>query len=275
MTAIHDNILVIIGKSETRLTPENPLTFDMRAQMLKAAYPNIQIMSLLDHPDDHTWSANLDRKIAEVMYLNSQFSPDPILYGGRDSFLQHYHGRYRTFELPPVEPISGTEIRESVEVKHSEDFRRGMIYAAKHRFPISYQTVDVAIVQDQKVLLGRKKIDGEKWRFIGGFVSPLDETLEAAAMREAREETGIEPSCIEYIGSTQIDDFRYPKGGTDRIMTAFFCMNVMFGAPKAADDIDEVRWFTFAEVNQNIALIHLPLANMLYDFLFTNESEGN
>lgn len=271
VTAIHRNVLAVIGETEARLTLTDPLTFEMRAEMLRASYPNIQIVSLQDQPDDVAWSKALDRKIGEVMYLNSKMSPYPILYGGRDSFLQHYHGNFRTFELPPIEPVSGTAIRDAVEVKHSEDFRLGMIYASKHRFPISYQCVDVAIYRPgprqcpaaAEWLFGQKKSDDGKWRFVGGFVSPQDATLEAAAKREVREETGVEPGEPEYLMSMQVDDHRYPEGGADRLMTALFVMPVTFGCGVAGDDIDACQWMTLEEAAGNI----VPQHGQMFDHL--------
>jgi len=268
VTTIHKNVLVFIGCTEARLTVEDPLTFEMRAAMLKKLYPNVLVESINDNPSDMKWSMHLDDKICR--YIGASGSapplpgPEPVLYGGRDSFLQRYHGNFRTFELPAAPTSSGTDAREAVEVKDTPDFRAGMIFASKHKFPISYQCVDAAIRgHDGKFLLGQKAIDNGKWRFIGGFVSPSDGSLEEAVRREVREETGIEPGDPQYIGSAQINDFRYPKHAQDRLMSAFFLVPCIFGGGKAADDIDDARWFSITELAELLIDEHQPLLTIL------------
>jgi bifunctional NMN adenylyltransferase/nudix hydrolase len=263
VTAIHKNVLVVIGETEARLTVEDPLTFNQRAAMLRVLYPNVIIDCLRDQPIDAVWSDHLDSTIA--MHLG-EVDPhgDPVLYGGRDSFLKHYTGMHRTFELPPIsDSVSGTEVRAAVEERNTADFRAGVVFASQHKYPTSYQCVDVCVMKHGDVLLGQKKSDNGKWRFIGGFVSTSDASLEAAAKREVREEIRVEPGDAIYLGSSQIDDFRYPKEGTDRLMSAFFVMDYTFGCPRAADDLDNCRWFEFGEVRANLIPSHLPLMDLL------------
>lgn len=268
VTAIHENVLVVIGETEARLTAEDPLTFEMRSQMLLKLYPQVKIERLGDHPSDAIWSQTLDVLINRVLGAVNP-SSEPTLYGGRDSFLKHYLGSCRTFELPPI-PIepSGTAERAAVEVKHTPDFRAGMIYASKHKFPISYQCVDVAIMQHGMVLLGQKKIDDGKYRFIGGFVSPQDVSLEAAARREVREETGMEPGGAVYLGSARVNDYRY-RGSSDSLLSAFFIIDPMYGAPVAADDVDAVRWFSLEQADKVIIPEHVTFLQMLTDHFYS------
>jgi bifunctional NMN adenylyltransferase/nudix hydrolase len=66
--------------------------------------------------------------------------------------------------------------------------------------------------------------------------------LEAAARRELLEETHIEVSSLEYVGSFLVDDWRY-RNEVDKIMTTVFIARYMFGAIQPDDDIEELRWF--------------------------------
>jgi bifunctional NMN adenylyltransferase/nudix hydrolase len=86
-------------------------------------------------------------------------------------------------------------------------------------------------------------------------------------MREAREESGLEVGDPEYVGSTQIDDYRYPKSGSDRIMTSFFTVRYLFGAAVAADDISEVEWFPAASLPALVEA-HWPLGLMFRTHFF-------
>lgn len=241
MVAMHEKVLVIIGDSEARLAPDDPLPLEVRRDMLQASYPTVTVTSIADCPSDFLWSNNLDWTIR--MFMLAMNTKEVVLYGGRDSFLKHYHGKLKTVELVSCESPSGSDVRRTVAVVDDPQFRAGMIYAARHKYPTSYQTVDVAILNHNgtEVLLGRKTKDGGGWRFPGGFVSPTDQSLEDAVLREAREETGLEVGNPEYIGSYRINDYRYT--GTDKIMTAFFALRLMFGPAVASDDLDEVAWF--------------------------------
>ncbi len=141
------------------------------------------------------------------------------------------------------------------------------MFASAYRYPVSFQTVDAAIMDNLgRVLLARKP-DELNWRFVGGFVATTDESLEHAARREVSEECGgIETDEYEYIGSYRIDDWRYRNEG-DKIMTAFFKCKFIFGQVKAQDDIAELIWVGFANLHKTmIEPEHHPLLEALQNF---------
>jgi bifunctional NMN adenylyltransferase/nudix hydrolase len=271
MTAMHEKVLVVIGDTEARLSLHDPLPPNTRRDMIQAAYPNVTVTFLTDAPSDEEWSKSLDWLIGMFRTAMGTQNEGVVLYGARDSFLQHYLGRFKTIELDSPASVSGTEVRAAVQEENDPGFRRGMIYASKHRYPVSFQTVDAAILSGGRVLLGRKKRDGSKWRFVGGFVDPSDPSLEGAVAREVREETGLEVATVRYIGSERIDDYRY-RIGYDKILSALFVVTIMFGAPKAGDDLDEVKWFEFADLNTTMVPEHIGLLEMLNEYL---EGERN
>lgn len=260
---MHDNVLVVIGCSPLPLTVRNPMDYETRALMISAAYPNVTVVKLEDCPTNEIWSEKLDG-LVEANFA----SADAILYGSRDSFIPHYRGKHKciTVRAPKsIKELTATNLRNQITAVDSKSFRAGLIYASKMPFPTSYQVVDVAVVHEEKqmVLLGRKKGDNDKYRFIGGFVDPSDSSLERAAKREVSEETsGIETDDYKYLGSSPINDWRY-RNSRDSIMSAFFTAKFIYGHPKASDDIDEIAWFPIAEIEQVIIEGHLPLAKML------------
>lgn len=274
VTMLHENVLVFIGDTEARLTTDNPLTYEMREAMLKKMYPNVHVRRIMDQPDDGAWSAALDDEIDEVLWSLSITPREarPItLYGGRDSFIQYYRGEHRTFELPPIEPVSGTEVREAVDMKDSPAFREGVIYASKHKYPTAYQCTDVALYVKGMLLVGQKKTDGGKWRFIGGFTQPTDTSLEHTAAREVSEEVGLSVGSLTYIGSTKIDDYRY-RGTNDSLMSALFLATEALGMYTPGDDIDDCRWMPLDEFKENCVPEHEPLLKLLIEYLENNDA---
>jgi bifunctional NMN adenylyltransferase/nudix hydrolase len=243
MRALHEKVLIVLGASRALLSVTDPLPVAARRDMIQTAYPDVTVTALADEASDVEWSKNLDWLIGMFRTATGTGIEPPTLYGARDSFIQHYKGMFPTCTLTSPQSESGTDVRNAIQMEDDPAFRRGMIFAAKSLYPISFQTVDAAIIQQGKVLLGRKNRDGGGWRFIGGFVDPTDASLEDAILREVREETGLEVAQPTYIGSYRIDDPRYPKTGRDRILTAFFSMPVSFGFALARDDVDAVAWF--------------------------------
>jgi 8-oxo-dGTP diphosphatase len=113
-----------------------------------------------------------------------------------------------------------------------------------YEYPRPAVTVDTVIVTrgpKPKVLLIRRKhkpFTG-KWAIPGGFVE-MEETLEAAARRELREETGVEAGRLEQLG-TFGDPGRDPRGRTISIVYLAF-VDAARVHPEAADDASEVGW---------------------------------
>lgn len=259
-----DRLLIFLGVSVTRNTKCDPLDFATRKAMVLAHYPDAHIEPLHDMGCDHLWSAQLDARITELYPDNVV-----ILFGSRKSFFPSYHGNIETREIKEIFTPSGTDYRLSVSdtPRASDDFRAGVIYGAFNRHPISYQVADVAVIDrlNQRVLLGRKKHDGDKFRFIGGFIDTTDATLECAAKREVIEEVGhIEIDAVTYVTSARVSDWRY-AGREDQIMTSFFTADYIFGAPRAQDDLDDVRWFSFAELPNVIIESHKHLCDALLE----------
>lgn len=269
VTKRHEKVIVFLGVSPLPVSSSNPLDFEARKQMILKDFPSVNVLYAADLPSDAQWSRALDKQISHIVMPNQSV----VLYGGRDSFIAHYEGHYPTQELLQESFYSGSEVRKQIarsRAKASPEFRAGVIWASQARFPTAFQTVDVAILNEDrtKLLLGRKSTD-KLFRFPGGFSDPRSETLEQDAKREAFEETGVEIGDVEYIYSTVVDDWRYANE-QDCIKTALFTAKYLHGRPAPSDDLDgEVAWFDFGYHNVNYALdkqivpVHRPLMKIL------------
>jgi bifunctional NMN adenylyltransferase/nudix hydrolase len=265
----HKKVVIFLGTSPLPNSTNNPLDFESRKQMILAEFPQAIVLYVKDHPSDTEWSKKLDEQINDLR-VGSQ---TVVLYGGRDSFISHYTGKFPTQELLQETFMSGNAVRKEIarsSARNSPEFRAGAIWASQSRFPTAYQCVDVVVLNEDgtKILLGQKKTDGDRWRFFGGFSDPRSESLEQDARREVAEEAGIEIGDVTYVGSTIIDDWRY-RSEPDCIKTALFRAKYLHGRPAPGDDIDVVQWFPVAVscpyqyIEKHLVPSHLPLLNLL------------
>jgi len=111
-------------------------------------------------------------------------------------------------------------------------------------------TVDVIIEFDGGVVLIRRKNPPPGWAIPGGFVD-WGESLEEAAIREAREETGLTVRLVRQM-HTYSDPDRDPRGHT--ITTVY--VGEGSGELKAADDALEAGVFGPDDLPEDVAFDH-------------------
>lgn len=244
-----DLLVIAVGIAAGEPDDRNPLDFMTRYLMLHSIFPDAVIIGIKDQGSDKTWSETLDGLIG-------MYGQDVTLFGSRDSFIPHYCGRFKTVtvgesDLPSNDfKASATALRS--EIRSPEDnaaFRRGVIYTRNQARKLAYPAVNVIAVQAGSFLLGRKR-NSSHWSFPGGFVSPDDCSLQAAATRELKEETDISISSKwRFLGSLQVTDWRYR--GASKIITTVFACDVV-GAATAGDDLVELKWLPITTYPQQI-----------------------
>ena len=111
--------------------------------------------------------------------------------------------------------------------------------------------VDVIIeMAGGDIVLVRRRNPPPGWALPGGFVE-YGETLEAAAVREAREETSLEVELTRQF-HTYSDPARDPRGHT--ISTVF--IGRARGTPRARDDAREIGTFRRESLPEPLAFDH-------------------
>lgn len=112
-------------------------------------------------------------------------------------------------------------------------------------------TVDIIIeVESKAVILIKRKNPPYGWAIPGGFVD-YGESLEEAAVREAKEETDLDVELIRQF-HTYSDPNRDPRHHT--ITTVYIARGK--GIPQARDDALEVGIFTESTLPDEIAFDH-------------------
>ena len=126
----------------------------------------------------------------------------------------------------------------------------------KHRNPVP--TVDIIIEMDREhgkegIVLIKRRNPPYGWALPGGFVD-YGESLEEAAVREAKEETSLDIQLKSQF-HTYSDPERDPRQHT--ISTIYVAKAQ--GKPKAQDDAKEIGVFTEEEINFPLAFDHLKI----------------
>lgn len=111
-------------------------------------------------------------------------------------------------------------------------------------------TVDIIIEIEDGVVLIKRKNPPYGWAIPGGFVD-YGESLESAAEREAREETGLDIENLHQF-HTYSEPGRDPRGHT--ISTVFIAKGK--GIPRASDDAIDIGIFTKENLPEDIAFDH-------------------
>lgn len=268
----HAKVIIFLGLSPIVATKNNPLDYEARKRMIQERFNDVTILYVNDNPSDEVWSANLDRMLADSHLTGP--SKSITLYGSRDSFLKGYHGKHNTEELIPETTVSATELRRisGNRVKGTVDFREGVIWATQNRYPSTFPTVDIGIVDKntRRILFGRKP-NSPNYCFVGGFADPEDLSFEHSAAREVLEETNlaIPEERFHYVGSTKINDWRY-RAEEDKIKTILFLAEYTIGEARAGDDLAETKWFSLdlgADLKKYVSPNHHVLLDMLLKHL--------
>ncbi len=130
-------------------------------------------------------------------------------------------------------------------------------YFKPHRNP--FPTVDIIIEVEDKIVLIYRKNPPYGWALPGGFVD-YEETLEEAAIREAKEETNLDIEILYLLGCYS-DPKRDPRFHT--ITTVFVAKGK--GELRAKDDAKLAKFFKIEEIPWNeLAFDH---AKILKDYL--------
>jgi bifunctional NMN adenylyltransferase/nudix hydrolase len=123
-------------------------------------------------------------------------------------------------------------------------------------YPPIFSTADAVVIQSGHVLMIKRRAEPGKglWALPGGYVNAnTDKSVEDAAIRELREETGIKvpaPVLRGNIKRSKVFDAidRSPRG---RIITHAFHIELPDGElpkVKGMDDAEKARWVPIADV---------------------------
>ena len=131
----------------------------------------------------------------------------------------------------------------------------------KNPFP----TVDVIVDSEEGILLIKRENPPPGWAIPGGFID-AGESAESAALRELKEETGLDVTLTGLLG-VYSDPGRDPR---------FYTISIVFtgsweGNLSAGDDAKEARFFSRESLPKEIAFDHRRILADYFHFRETGE----
>ncbi len=134
-------------------------------------------------------------------------------------------------------------VLETRQIVAHEASRRVCTRCGRIHYRNAKPCAEVLVVRDGRVLLVRRAFEPGKgkWDIPGGFLE-ADEHPEAGALRELREETGLEIAVTGLLG-IYLDGYFYGPEDDDTTTLNLCYLAAATGEPVAADDAVAVGWF--------------------------------
>ena len=140
-------------------------------------------------------------------------------------------------------------------------------------YPRTDPAIIVAVTDGERLLLGRQaRWPAGRWSVLAGFVEP-GESLEQAVAREVMEEAGVPVLESTYAAS---QPWPFPAA----LMVGFHAQGLPV-EPRASDELEQVRWFSLAELDAAVATGEVKLsprisiARWLIDTWIAHRRDGN
>lgn len=291
---IANEVIVLVGSSNRASSTRNPFSYTDRGLMIASRFPEarrdsrLMIMPLNDVAyDDQEWVTNVQSAVKSVTGFN--VNPSIALIGSDKDNSTYYLRLFPQWNFEPlvgVETIDATTIRnlyftagsagagatghlapstiDFLAKYQTTDCYQQLVadfeFAKKYKFEWGlgpFVTVDAVVVQSGHVLLVERGRDPGKGQLAipGGFLE-RDETLLHGALRELREETGLnidKESAPFLLRARETFDDPY-RSSRARIITTAFLFELPAGPlPMVVgqDDAAAARWVPISELRVN------------------------
>lgn len=132
---------------------------------------------------------------------------------------------------------------------------------------INLTGVNVLIInENNEVLLQKRGTFPYKWGLVGG-ITELGESLEETAIREAKEETGLDIKDLNLLGTTSGEKcyMEFPNGDKAYFITIGYFTKSFSGVMKVDGlETEELRFFNYEDLPDNMPRSHRMMLDKYY-----------
>ncbi len=295
-TALTDQLIIVVGSAHQPRTYKNPFTFEERKQMIRRATAGLDLRIHIEPNvdtiyNDQAWAVRIQGIHSKYRVLGAR---DGIIGHKKDgsSFYLDMFPQWELINVEKIEPLGATDIRDLYfkrdvnmrfiqgvvprtthefleEFKSTQDYEqiireREFIEVYKRQYaslpyPPIFVTADAVVIQSGHVLMIKRRSEPGKglWALPGGFVNAnTDKSVEDAAIRELREETGIKvpaPVLRGNIVRGRVFD-AVDRSARGRTITHAYQIVLPDGElpkVKGGDDAEKARWVPISDVRSD------------------------
>ena len=130
------------------------------------------------------------------------------------------------------------------------------MYSIRNNKTILMPCAAVIVINDNNEVLLQKRVDNSLWAIHGGAIEP-DESVEDAAKRELKEETGLEAIEIKFFKFYSGKDYHhiYPNKDEVSIIDFVFVCKKYKGELKCQkDEVKELKFFSLENLPSEMML---------------------
>ena len=292
-TALTEHLVIVVGSAHQPRTYKNPFTYDEREQMIRRAAGSLNIRIHVEPNidtiyNDQAWAVRVQNAVNKHRSPGAKVG---IIGHKKDesSFYLDMFPQWDFVDVGQIEPLGATDIRDLyfkrafnssfiknvvpapvynflMEFRKTAEYEqvireREFVAAYKQQYaslpyPPIFSTADAVVMQSGHVLMIKRRSEPGKglWALPGGFVNAnTDKSVEDAAIRELREETGIKvpaPVLRGNIVRSKVFD-AIDRSARGRTITHAFHILLPDGElprVKGQDDAEKARWVPIAEI---------------------------
>ena len=132
--------------------------------------------------------------------------------------------------------------------------------------PLMMCAASMIVYDKEKGILLQNRKDNGLWCYHGGAVE-LGESVEATALRELFEETGLVANEFSLFGVYSGEDQYYKYPNNDEVFiidVVFICTKFEGKLHEQNEEVNELKWFSLDEVPSNLSP---PIIRPLNDFI--------
>ena len=145
------------------------------------------------------------------------------------------------------------------------------------RRKVILNSAGVVIVKNGKVLF-QLRSDNGCWGLVGGLME-LNETYAETAVREAKEETGLDVRLTAFLGIFHNHDMVWSNGDAAHVVGAYFTAEIAGGELRCDEESRELRFFDPKDPPEMFAVDHVQALDayrrgIRYPLLSENGQQG-